>query len=169
MSNKAKRRMERRMNINMHESEFEKMVKRTMDDPEVKVSMEPSYDEVKHQEELAKAKRRKLALLRKLDYIESKVTNVKRDLEDISEDINKIEIPEKKVQEKSDITGIIVAGVLTGIYAALGSALSSLDIHNNTESTDTYGSGVDPDLAEKEAMNEIASDYYNEETDEEVI
>lgn len=169
MSNKQKRKTERRMSINRHEEEFEKMIKRTMDNPEVKVSMEPSYDEVKHQEELAKAKRRKLALLRKLDYIESKVTRVKRDLEDISEDIDKIEIPEKKAQEKSDITGILVAGVLVGVYAALGSALSNMDIYNNAGSTNTYGSGIDPDLADKEAMNEIASDYYNEETVEEVI
>lgn len=167
MSNKQKRKTERRMSINRHEEEFEKIVKRTMDDPEVKVSMEPSFDEARQQEELIKAKRRNLALLRKLDYIESKVTKVKRDLEDVSDNINKIEVPEKKLLEKSDMTGILVAGVLVGVYAVIGSALSDIDIHNNTGSTNTYGSGIDPDLADKEAMNEIASDYYNEETENE--
>ena len=171
MSNrKQNKKQQRKMNIIQREEEFEKIVKRTMDQvpkpeeskKEVKVVIEtqPDFDLEKVKKEAAK---RKLALLRRLERLEKDVNKLNYSIEDIqiSEPAEKQYCKEKVSSELGN--AIAAAGIMLGLGAIFWSLCDGIDDSGSTES---YIEGADPEEVEKEAINELASEYYEEPIDD---
>lgn len=172
MSNrKQSRKQQKKMNIIQREEEFEKIVKRTMDQApkveqdkngEVKVVIEtqPDFDVERAKKEAAK---RKLALLKKLERLEKDVNKLNYS----TGDIQISEPVEKTVYENKASSGLGDAIAATGIMLGVGTIFWALcENTDDSGSTESYIEGADPDEVEKEAINEIASEYYEEPIDE---
>lgn len=174
MSNrKQNRKQQKKMNIIQREEEFEKIVKRTMDktpspkleenkDGEVKVVIETQPD-FNIEEAKKEAAKRKLALLKKLECLEKDVNRLKYSIGDIqiSEPVEKIEYENKASSSLGD--AIAVAGIMLGVSTIFWTLCEGID---DSGSTETYIDGADPDEVEKEAINELASEYYEEPIDD---
>lgn len=169
MSNrKQNRKQQKKMNIVQREEEFEKIVKRTMDQApkeeqdkngEVKVVIEtqPDFDIERAKKEVAK---RKLVLLKKLERLE-------KDVNKLNEDIQTPESVEKKEHKVKVSSGLGDAIAAAGIMLGVGTIFWALcENTDDSGSTESFIDGADPDEAEKEAINEIASEYYEEPIDE---
>lgn len=174
MSNrKQNRKQQKKMNIIQREEEFEKIVKRTMDktpspkleenkDGEVKVVIETQPD-FNIEEAKKEAAKRKLALLKKLERLEKDVNKLNYSIGDIqiSEPVEKKYYKEKASSGLGD--AIAISGIMLGVGAIFWTLCEGID---DSGSTETYIDGTDPDEVEKEAINELASEYYEEPIDD---
>ena len=175
MSNrKQNRKQQKKMNIIQREEEFEKIVKRTMDktpspkleetkDGEVEVVIETQPD-FNIEEAKKEAAKRKLALLKKLERLEKDVNKLHYSIGDIqiSEPIEKREYYREKVSSGLG-DAIAVAGIMLGVGTIFWTLCEGID---NSDSTNSYIEGADPEEVEKEAINELASEYYEEPIDD---